>query len=124
MVCSPPMRKCAPIRVSRRWRSWSCPRSTIHTIDFLINPGTPAEKEATEALLETVRYDISFRQLCVERGNIPEGCLPFLLGRPLSETLVMFGLALTRNNNRMGLVRRGEGRYGGPVFPDGKDLYR
>ena len=89
-----------------------------------INPGTPAEKEATEALLETVRYDISFRQLCVERGNIPEGCLPFLLGRPLSETLVMFGLALTRNNNRMGLVRRGEGRYGGPVFPDGKDLYR
>ena len=112
MVCSPPMRKCAPIRVSRRWRSWSCPRST------------PAEKEATEALLETVRYDISFRQLCVERGNIPEGCLPFLLGRPLSETLVMFGLALTRNNNRMGLVRRGEGRYGGPVFPDGKDLYR
>ena len=89
-----------------------------------INPGTPAEKEATEALLETVRYDISFRQLCVERGNIPEGCLPFLIGRPLSETLVMFGLALTRNNNRMGLVRRGEGRYGGPVFPDGKDLYR
>jgi hypothetical protein len=77
-----------------------------------------------QALLETVRYDISFRQLCVERGNIPEGCLPFLLGRPLSETLVMFGLALTRNNNRMGLVRRGEGRYGGPVFPDGKDLYR
>ena len=76
------------------------------------------------ALLETVRYDISFRQLCVERGNIPEGCLPFLLGRPLSETLVMFGLALTRNNNRMGLVRRGEGRYCGPVFPDGKDLYR
>ena len=60
----------------------------------------------------------------MERGNIPEGCLPFLLGRPLSETLVMFGLALTRNNNRMGLVRRGEGRYGGPVFPDGKDLYR
>ena len=83
-----------------------------------------SEKEATEALLETVRYDISFRQLCVERGNIPEGCLPFLLGRPLSETLVMFGLALARNNNRMGLVRRGEGRYGGPVFPDGKDLYR
>ena len=103
MACSPPMRKCAPIRVSRRWRSSSCRRST---------------------LLETVRYDISFRQLCVERGNIPEGCLPFLLGRPLSETLVMFGLALTRNNNRMGLVRRGEGRYGGPVFPDGKDLYR
>ena len=83
-----------------------------------------SDKEATEALLETVRYDISFRQLCVERGNIPEGCLPFLLGRPLSETLVMFGLALARNNNRMGLVRRGEGRYGGPVFPDGKDLYR
>ena len=87
--------------------------------------GTPAEKEATEALLETVRYDISFRNLCVERGNIPEDYLLFLLGRPLSETLVMFGLALTRNNNRMGLVRRGEGRYGGgPVFPDGKDLYR
>ena len=90
------------------------PRSTRHA----------RRKGATEALLETVRYDISFRQLCVERGNIPEGCLPFLLGRPLSETLVMFGLALTRNNNRMGLVRRGEGRYGGPVFPDGKDLYR
>ena len=34
-----------------------------------INPGTPAEKEATEALLETVRYDIAFRDQCVERGK-------------------------------------------------------
>lgn len=90
-----------------------------------INPGTPAEKEATEALLETVRYDISFRTLCVERANIPESCLPFLLGRPLSETLDMFGLALTRNNKRLALVRRSRGSYGGgPAFPDGKDLYR
>lgn len=89
-----------------------------------INPGTPAEKEATEALLETVRYDIAFRKLCVERGNIPEGFLPFLLGRPLSETLDMFGLTLTRNNNRLALVRRSRGSYGGPAFPDGKDLYR
>ena len=66
---------------------------------------------------------VSYTHLDVYKRQ-PEGCLPFLLGRPLSETLVMFGLALTRNNNRMGLVRRGEGRYGGPVFPDGKDLYR
>lgn len=90
-----------------------------------INPGTPAEKEATEALLETVRYDIAFRDLCVERGNIPASYLPFLLGRPLSETLVMFGLSLIRDKNGMGLVRRSQGSYGGgPVFPDGMDLYK
>lgn len=79
-----------------------------------INPGTPAEKEATEALLETVRYDISFRRLCVERGYIPAGVLPFLLGRPLSETLDMFGLALFRDSRGLSLVRRGPGVYDGP----------
>lgn len=88
-----------------------------------LNPGTPAEKEATEALLETVRFDMAFRKLCVERGRIPETLLPFLLGRPLVETLVMFGLSLVRDHNGMGLVRRNQGSYGGPVFPDGKDLY-
>lgn len=88
------------------------------------NPGTPAEKEAAEALLETVRYSIPFHQLCIERGNIPEGCLLFLLGCPLPEVLIMFGLVLIRNDDRTGLIRWGEGRYGGPVFPDGKDFYR
>lgn len=89
-----------------------------------INPGTPAEKEATEALLETVLLRYFVPPTVRGARQHPGRRLPFLIGRPLSETLVMFGLALTRNNNRMGLVRRGEGRYGGPVFPDGKDLYR
>ncbi len=88
-----------------------------------INPGTPAEREATETLLETVRFDIAFRRLCVERGGIGENLLPFLLGRPLSETIMMFGLSLVRNHDGLGLVRRNQPRSGGPVFPDGKDLY-
>lgn len=88
-----------------------------------IHPGTPAEKEATEALLEAIRFDISFRKLCVERGKIPETFLPFLLGRSLGETLGMFGLTLLMDHDGMRLVRRGKDSYGGPVFPDGKDLY-
>lgn len=88
-----------------------------------INPGTPSEKEATETLLETVRYDISFRRLCEERGHIPAEILPFLLGRPLSETLDMFGLALTRDSRGLSLVRRGPGVYDGPnrLVPPGRE---
>ena len=88
-----------------------------------LNPGSPAEKEATEALLETVRFDISFRKLCVERGGIDPHLLPFLLGRPLSETLIMFGLSLVWNASGMSFVRKG-GQDDGPVFPDGLDLYK
>lgn len=86
-----------------------------------INPGSPAELEATEALLETIRYDISFRSLCVERGNIPIEILPFLLGRPLADTLGMFGLALNRtasDQKTLGLVRKGRGVYGGLTLFD------
>ena len=37
----------------------------------------------------------------------------------------MFGLSLIRDKNGMGLVRRSQGSYGGgPVFPDGMDLYK
>lgn len=86
-----------------------------------INPGSPAELEATEALLETIRYDISFRSLCVERANIPVDVLPFLLGRPLVDTLGMFGLALSRtasDQTTPGLVRKGQGVYGGLALFD------
>ncbi|MEG2139364.1 MAG: YkgJ family cysteine cluster protein [Bilophila sp.] len=87
-----------------------------------LNPGSPSEQEATEALLETIRYDISFRTLCVERGNISPSFLPFLLGRPLTETLDMFGLtvrpALPGQTAGLSLVRKGQGVYGGLALFD------
>ena len=58
-----------------------------------------------EAILETLRYDAHVRQLAVEKGRLNAELLAFVFGRPLTETLRMFGIDLVRKNGALGLVR-------------------
>lgn len=53
----------------------------------------PQEGEsAVQAVLQILRFDHDLRKLMPQRLNVNEGRLDFLLGRPLSETIGMFGL--------------------------------
>lgn len=54
-------------------------------------------EEVPEArlLLESVRYDMAFRELSVEKGAVPEAALPCLLGRPVTVFLRALGLEVT-----------------------------
>jgi len=58
--------------------------------------------EASSALLEIMRYDVSLRETCRREGGIDPGMLDFLFGLPLSITITRFGLTLDRTQ---------EGRY-------------
>ncbi|WP_319521376.1 YkgJ family cysteine cluster protein [uncultured Desulfosarcina sp.] len=58
-----------------------------------------------EAIFETLRYDAHIRQLAVEKGGLDADLLPFVFGRPLTETIRMFGIDLIKRNGAYGLVR-------------------
>ena len=53
--------------------------------------------EARRAFLETVEYDRFFRDLIMEKGRVRPEMLDFLFGRPLMQTIIMFGIDARRN---------------------------
>jgi hypothetical protein len=57
---------------------------------------------------EIVHYDNNLRQLMVEKGLITADMLDFLFGRPLEQTIVMFGLRSFRKGGK--LIFRCSGR--------------
>jgi Fe-S-cluster containining protein len=58
-----------------------------------------------EAILETLRYDAQIRQLATEKGGLDAELLVFVFGRPLTETIRMFGIDLVRKKGTYGLIR-------------------
>lgn len=53
------------------------------------------DSAAAEHLLEALRFDTAFRELCLEKAQVPAEVLPCLLGRPLADFLSSFGLGMT-----------------------------
>lgn len=69
------------------------------------------EKSLTDAVCECIAYDLHLRRLTVEKSGIGPGLLGFLFGRPLQETVKMYGLAVIQSGNRLQLrftPRKGE----------------
>ncbi len=64
------------------------------------------------ALLQSLRYDLAFRELCVEKGNIDPKYLPCLLGRPLHIFLPSVGFEVQRDaQNSLFLKKRSQAPY-------------
>ncbi len=55
--------------------------------------------DALKALLEMIQFDISIRELIVEKTNTDANLLPFLFGKPLQEILRKFGIELKRKED-------------------------
>lgn len=55
-------------------------------------------EKALEQLKEVIGYDISLRETLVEKANVDPEMLSFLLGRPFTETLVMFDLKVEKSD--------------------------
>lgn len=51
-------------------------------------------------MLELIGYDTSIRHLVVEKAGVDRRMNEFLFGRPLTETLIMFGLKLTQKDGK------------------------
>ncbi len=54
--------------------------------------GEGERREALARIAEAARTDAAFRELCVERAELPAALLPFLLGRSLTALLAEVGL--------------------------------
>lgn len=61
--------------------------------------------EARTKFIEKVEFDRSFRELVVEKKAAPEEALPFLFGRPLLQTMVMYKLIARRGENGINIVK-------------------
>ena len=60
-------------------------------------------------ILEMMRYDTHLRRLVVETGHMDATMLDFIFGRPLSETIVMYGIRLEKTAD--GYRLRATARY-------------
>lgn len=61
-------------------------------------------RELEKVVLEMIRYDDSLRNLVVRKTAMQEEMLEFLLGRPLIDTIRMFGLRLGKDGSRLRLI--------------------
>ena len=55
------------------------------------------DEDARKAFLGVVEFDRSFRELVMEKGKVKKEMLDFLFGRPLLQTVVMFGIDARQN---------------------------
>ena len=62
---------------------------------------------AVQMIIETVRYDLEIRQLVVEKAGLETAMTDFLLGRPLTQTLTMFGIKVEKYDNGYKLIKSG-----------------
>lgn len=63
------------------------------------------DEEARRKFIEKVEFDRSFRELVIEKKAAAEEDLPFLFGRPLLQTMVMFKLAARPGANGINIVK-------------------
>ena len=67
-------------------------RCSYDTIKGFINTHNSDKKtDSIKNVLEIINYDKQIRQLIIERGGLDTEILDFLFGRPLTETIRMFG---------------------------------
>lgn len=62
-------------------------------------------QECRQKFLEAVEYDRAFRELVLEKNAANEEELYFLFGRPLLQTMVMFGYQARVNADKISLVK-------------------
>ncbi|MGE4299004.1 MAG: YkgJ family cysteine cluster protein [Desulfovibrionaceae bacterium] len=76
-----------------------------HLSDLAADMGSDLDGPAAHAFLEAVRYDAALRELLGERAHIPVRDMDFYLGRPLTRTIIQFGLKTGRRGGRDVLLR-------------------
>jgi len=61
-------------------------------------------KDALEDISAVLRYDNRIRALVVEKGGLEPEMTDFLLGRPITETIRMYGFKLVRQDDNYRLI--------------------
>ncbi len=75
----------------------ACPLHPLADAAYEIFQSTsPIREDLSESILQCVRYDLAFRQLCTEKAHMAAQLLPCFLGRPVHAFLPSVGLEATQ----------------------------
>lgn len=58
-------------------------KCSLDKIQAMVNAREAGDESGTSGLTELLNYDTHFRNLVIEKGNVPSDMLDFLFGRPL-----------------------------------------
>lgn len=84
---------------------------SYQNLDAQVRDGVQGCRLKQESIiLEVMRYDTHIRQLAVEKGGLDAMMLDFIFGRPLVDTIKMFGIKLVKQNGTDVLVLSGAGK--------------
>jgi len=64
---------------------------------------TAPDQYLADAVCECIAYDRHLRELTVEKSGMTPGLLDFLFGRPLQETVSMYGITVFKSGSRLQL---------------------
>ena len=67
--------------------------------------GGSFEQTAIKTVISMVRYDQEVRRLVVSQGGVEPDMTDFLFGRPLEQTIEMFGYGIREKEGKFSLVR-------------------
>jgi Fe-S-cluster containining protein len=76
-------------------------RCAYEIIGKLVSPAQKGNPDAIGSIVEIVQYDQKLRPLLVAQSGIDAQMLDFLFGRPLTETIHMFGFTVVEKEERL-----------------------
>ena len=80
-------------------------RCSYEKIQRLVNSLDEGKnKEALEGILAILQYDTQIRLLAVQKGGLDPEMTDFLLGRPITETIRMYGLKIEKQGDTYRLI--------------------
>ena len=83
-------------------------RCAYALIRKLVNQLANNDREAAlQVIIELVRYDMEIRTLVVEKGQLDPAMTDFLFGRPLMQTMTMFGLTIKKHGDGYKVIKSG-----------------
>ncbi len=74
-----------------------CPLHPLVALGRTLHMAQDIHEEISREILQCIRYDMAFRELCIEKAHLTAEVLPCLLGRPVYHFIQSLGLAVEHN---------------------------
>ncbi len=74
---------------------------------FIDSLSTEKKNEALKGILEIIEYDVKIRKLVVQKANLEPDLTDFLFGRPITETIRIYGLKIKKEDGKYILIPMG-----------------
>lgn len=72
-------------------------RCGYHALETLVKAIEVEGEKAVNKIIESLKFDYNLRPFITKKLGIDPKAMDFMFGRPLTETIIMFGLKVTRD---------------------------